>query len=90
MALTCECHWPFVLLIQNGGLIYANYADLSRWGDTAMHEGWAGTREAILQPMELNEGHRLPKWQNNTTTTEIKVMITVVKYRPTVLTMMFL
>ena len=62
MALTCERHWPFVSLIQNGGLIYANYADLSRWGDTAMHDGWAGTREAFSQPMELNEGHRLPKW----------------------------
>ena len=61
MALTCECHWPFVSLIQNGGLILANYADLSRWGDTAMHDRWAGTREAISQPMELNEGHRLPK-----------------------------
>ena len=63
MALTCECHWPFVSLIQNGGLIYANYAGLSRWGDTAMHDGWAGTREAISQLMELNEGHRLPRWQ---------------------------
>ena len=47
MALTCECHWPFVSLIQNGGLIYANYADLSRWGDTTMHDGWAGTRETL-------------------------------------------
>ena len=63
MALTCECHWPFVSLIQNGGLIYANYADLSRWGDTAMHDGWAGTHEAISQPKELNEGHRLSKWR---------------------------
>ena len=63
MALTCERHWPFVSLIQNGGLIYVNYADLSRWGDTAVHDGWAGTREAISQPIELNEGHWLPKWR---------------------------
>ena len=63
MASTCERHCPFVALIQNGSLIYANYADLSRWGDTAMHDGWAGTRETILQPIELNEGHPLPKWR---------------------------
>ena len=61
MAFTCESHWPFVSLIQNGGLIYANYADLSRWGDTAMHDGWTGKREAISQPIESSEGHRLPK-----------------------------
>ena len=29
-----------------------------------MHEGWAGTREAISQPIQLNEGHQLPKWHN--------------------------
>ena len=63
MALTCECQWPFVSLIQNGGLIYDNYANLSRWSDTAMHDGWAGTRKAISQPIELNKGHRLPKWR---------------------------
>ena len=66
MALTCECHWQFVSLIQNGGLIYANYADPSRWGDTAMHDGWTGTREAISQPIEVNGGHWLPKWRTFT------------------------
>ena len=39
LALTCERHLPFTPLIQDGGLIYANYADLSWWGDLAVHFG---------------------------------------------------
>ena len=54
MALACERHWPCARLIQNGGLIYANCADLP--SDAAMHDGWVGTREAMPQPFQLRLG----------------------------------